>query len=57
DAAGWVEVRLPVEAEAVAVGDLLRLGAEAEVLAPAGLRAAVARTVAELAGTYGRYVG
>lgn len=52
DAAGWVEVRLPVEAEAVAVGDLLRLGAEAEVLAPAGLRAAMARTVAELAGRY-----
>ncbi|WDV52655.1 WYL domain-containing protein [Streptomyces coeruleorubidus] len=52
DGDGWVEVELPVEAEAVAVGDLLRLGAEAEVLGPPGLRQAVARAVALLAGRY-----
>jgi predicted DNA-binding transcriptional regulator YafY len=52
DEDGWVEVELPVEAEAVAVGDLLRLGPEAEVLGPPGLRQAVARAVAVLAGRY-----
>ncbi|MFF5449459.1 helix-turn-helix transcriptional regulator [Streptomyces sp. NPDC012888] len=41
DAEGRVEVDLPVEPDAVAVGDLLRLGPHAEVLAPPHLRAAV----------------
>ncbi|WP_158715622.1 WYL domain-containing protein, partial [Streptomyces sp. NRRL S-481] len=41
DEDGWVEVELTVEGEAVAVGDLLRLGAEAEVLGPPDLRRAV----------------
>ncbi|MEV0241916.1 YafY family protein [Streptomyces sp. NPDC050674] len=54
DGDGWVEVELPVESEAVAVGDLLRLGPEAEVLGPPGLRQAVARAVAALADRYGR---
>ncbi|MBW5484388.1 helix-turn-helix transcriptional regulator [Streptomyces bambusae] len=53
DAEGWVEVDLPVEAEGVAVGDLLRLGVEAEVLGPPELRAAVGRAVEVLAGRYG----
>ncbi|MEF3116711.1 helix-turn-helix transcriptional regulator [Streptomyces chrestomyceticus] len=52
DHEGWVLVDLPVEAPAVAVGDLLRLGTEAEVLGPPGLRAAVARTASELAERY-----
>lgn len=52
DGEGWVEVELPVETQAVAVGDLLRLGAEADVLAPPELRQAVARTVAALASRY-----
>ncbi|MBV6700457.1 WYL domain-containing protein [Kitasatospora aureofaciens] len=52
DGAGWMEVELAVESPAVAVGDLLRLGAEAEVLGPAELRAAVAETVAALAARY-----
>ncbi|MEU7593184.1 YafY family protein [Streptomyces sp. NPDC039022] len=52
DHEGWVLVDLPVEAPAVAVGDLLRLGAEAEVLGPPNLRAAVARTASELAARY-----
>ncbi|GGS59017.1 transcriptional regulator [Streptomyces griseoviridis] len=50
---GWTEVELSVETEAVAVGDLLRLGAEAEVLAPAALRRAVAGAVVALARRYG----
>ncbi|MFJ8161117.1 helix-turn-helix transcriptional regulator [Streptomyces sp. NPDC096136] len=53
DGEGWVEVALPVESRAVAVGDLLRLGAEAEVLGPPELRAAVAEAVGELAELYG----
>ncbi|OEV03666.1 helix-turn-helix transcriptional regulator [Streptomyces oceani] len=52
DDAGWVRVELPVEARAVAVGDLLRLGTEAEVLGPPGLRAAVAEAVTVLASRY-----
>ncbi|MFD9724580.1 helix-turn-helix transcriptional regulator [Streptomyces sp. NPDC059072] len=54
DAEGWLHVRLPVETHAVAVGDLLRLGPEAEVLGPPELRHAVAEAVAVLAGRYGR---
>ncbi|MDF3289794.1 helix-turn-helix transcriptional regulator [Streptomyces silvisoli] len=53
DAEGWVQVEMPVEGEAVAVSDLLRLGAEAEVLGPPELRQAIARAVAVLAGRYG----
>ncbi|CAL9492996.1 hypothetical protein SUDANB6_03286 [Streptomyces sp. enrichment culture] len=52
DGEGWVEVELAVESEAVAVGDLLRLGTEAEVLGPEGLRRAVAEAVAVLARRY-----
>lgn len=52
DGEGWVEVEMPVEAPAVAVGDLLRLGAEAEVLGPPALRQAVAEAVAVLAHRY-----
>lgn len=53
DQDGWVEVNLPVEATAVAVGDLLRLGPDAEVLGPPELRQAVAEAVTALAGRYG----
>ncbi|MFG2622793.1 helix-turn-helix transcriptional regulator [Streptomyces sp. NPDC048507] len=49
---GWVEVRLSVESPAVAVGDLLGLGGEAEVLGPPELREAVGRTVRALAKRY-----
>jgi predicted DNA-binding transcriptional regulator YafY len=52
DAEGWVQVEILVETEAVAVGDLLRLGAEAEVLGPPALREAMAQTVAVLANRY-----
>ncbi|MDT0442611.1 helix-turn-helix transcriptional regulator [Streptomyces johnsoniae] len=52
DADGRAEVVLPVESLPVAVGDLLRLGTEAEVLGPPALRAAVAEAVGELARRY-----
>ncbi|MFG3509498.1 helix-turn-helix transcriptional regulator [Streptomyces sp. NPDC047821] len=52
DAEGWVRVELPVETEAVAVGDLLALGTDAEVLGPPELRRAVTEAVAVLAGRY-----
>ncbi|NXY94207.1 WYL domain-containing protein [Streptomyces sp. BR123] len=52
DPDGWVVVRLSVEAQSVAVGDLLRLGTEAEVLGPPELRRALADTVAALAERY-----
>ncbi|MET9252555.1 WYL domain-containing protein [Streptomyces sp. NPDC003717] len=50
---GRVEVVVPVESVEHAVGVLLRLGAEAEVMAPVGLRARMAEVVAALAETYG----
>ncbi|EME99165.1 WYL domain-containing protein [Streptomyces mobaraensis NBRC 13819 = DSM 40847] len=52
DADGWAEVMLPVESLPVAVCDLLGLGAEAEVLAPPELRAAVAAAATALAARY-----
>ncbi|GAA4915229.1 helix-turn-helix transcriptional regulator [Streptomyces coeruleoprunus] len=52
DQEGWVHVEMPVEAQAVAVGDLLRLGVEAEVLDPPELRQAIADAVAVLAHRY-----
>ncbi|MGK4907636.1 helix-turn-helix transcriptional regulator [Streptomyces albus] len=52
DADGWVEVRLDVEAQPVAVGDLLSLGAEAVVLGPPSLRAAMTEAVGALAARY-----
>ncbi len=52
DGEGWVEVEVDVESEAVATGDLLRLGVDAEVLGPANLRQAVAAAVAVLADRY-----
>ncbi|MGW0823574.1 helix-turn-helix transcriptional regulator [Streptomyces sp. NPDC002845] len=52
DAEGWVQVEMPVETQAVAVSDLLRLGIEAEVIGPPELRAAIAQTAATLASRY-----
>lgn len=53
DADGWTEVDLEVEELPVAVSDILRLGLEAEVLAPPELRAEVTRSVTGLAQRYG----
>lgn len=49
---GRVQVVIPVESVDHAVGMLLRLGAEAEVVAPPALRTRMAQTVAALADVY-----
>ncbi|MFJ3668314.1 helix-turn-helix transcriptional regulator [Streptomyces sp. NPDC090106] len=53
DADGWVTVTLAVESEEVAHARLAALGPEAEVLAPAGLRARCADDARRLALLYG----
>ncbi|NBH07121.1 YafY family protein [Amycolatopsis sp. SID8362] len=53
DAVGWTEVEIPVESVEAAVPELLKLGADVEVLAPAELRAAVVRTLRAMSRTYG----
>jgi len=52
DAEGWQTMRLPVGAGFHAVSELLRLGAEVEVLEPANLRADMRETLERLAGRY-----
>ncbi|MEU4644829.1 WYL domain-containing protein [Micromonospora sp. NPDC023814] len=52
DEAGWVTAVIPIESLTHAHGDLLRLGAEVEVLAPAALRERLAATAADLAALY-----
>ncbi|GAA5180899.1 WYL domain-containing protein [Rugosimonospora acidiphila] len=49
---GRVQVVIPIESVTHAAGTVLRLGADAEVLAPAELRALIAQTVTALAETY-----
>ncbi len=56
DASGWAEVEIPIETVEQGARDLLRLGPEAEVLAPPALRRAVADTVRQLAALYDREV-
>ncbi|MGY1582664.1 helix-turn-helix transcriptional regulator [Streptomyces sp. MN13] len=50
---GWVEAVIPVESTEHACGELLRLGVDVEVVAPAELRRAMADTVGVLARAYG----
>ncbi|EPH42037.1 WYL domain-containing protein [Streptomyces aurantiacus] len=50
---GWVEAVIPTESTGHACGELLRLGTDVEVVAPAELRTAMSDTVAALARTYG----
>ena len=50
---GWTTVTVPIESVEHAHAEFLRLGADVEVLRPAGLRARIARTVTELAAKYG----
>jgi predicted DNA-binding transcriptional regulator YafY len=54
DAAGWRIATLPVGPLDHAVVDLLRLGAEAEVLEPPALREKMAETIAAMAKLYRR---
>lgn len=49
---GWIEAAVPIESEEHAERELLRLGAQVEVLEPASLRARLAATVDALAGLY-----
>lgn len=49
---GWVEAVIPVEGTEHACGELLRLGGDVEVVAPAELRQAMAATVGILARAY-----
>lgn len=49
---GWVEVEVPIESIEHAAVDFLRLGAEAEVLAPVGLRTALREAAKRMAGLY-----
>lgn len=56
DADGWIEVTIPIENIDHAADQLMRLGAEVEVLSPTELRAQMARTASALAMIYGRRV-
>lgn len=49
---GWTDVLVPIESVEHAAIDFLRLGAEAEVVAPAPLRAEMRRTAERLAALY-----
>jgi predicted DNA-binding transcriptional regulator YafY len=49
---GWVEAVIPTEGTEHACGELLRLGGDVEVVAPAELRQAMAATVEVLARAY-----
>ena len=53
DRAGWHRIEIPIESDEAAVGDLLRLGPEVQVLAPASLRRAMRRAVEALYAVYG----
>ena len=53
DAQGWTRVTVPIESIDHAVGEFLRLGADAEVLSPAELRDRVAATAEQLTLLYG----
>ncbi|BCJ38246.1 transcriptional regulator [Actinocatenispora thailandica] len=53
DATGWRRAVIPIESLTHAEGELLRLGAQVEVLAPAALRDRIAATARELAAVYG----
>ncbi|MGH3739074.1 MAG: helix-turn-helix transcriptional regulator [Micromonosporaceae bacterium] len=49
---GWTRVEIPIESVGHATGDLLRLGADVEVLSPQPLRTGIATAVRELAEAY-----
>ncbi|MGN9779640.1 WYL domain-containing protein [Micromonospora sp. H33] len=57
DDTGWVTAVVPIESLTHAHGDLLRLGADVEVLSPPELRASLAATAADLAALYAPRLG
>jgi predicted DNA-binding transcriptional regulator YafY len=52
DADGWIRVTIPVESHDQALGEILRLGAGAEIIAPAELRDHLIRTLDALGHLY-----
>jgi predicted DNA-binding transcriptional regulator YafY len=56
DADGWVRVTVPIESIEHAARVMLKLGAEAEVREPAGLRARLAQAAREMLALYGTTV-
>jgi predicted DNA-binding transcriptional regulator YafY len=52
DADGWLRVTIPIESIGHAVGQLLSLGTDAEVLGPTELRARVRDTARAVAAQY-----
>ncbi|MFJ7495716.1 helix-turn-helix transcriptional regulator [Streptomyces sp. NPDC097727] len=56
DADGWIQVAIPVESVEQALPELLKLGADAEILAPAGLREHMTHTLDALTCVYRRPV-
>jgi predicted DNA-binding transcriptional regulator YafY len=50
---GWMRVTIPIESVQHAAGELVRLGAEAEVIEPAELRARLAGVARDMAKLYG----
>ena len=53
DRKGWIKVTIPIESVEHAAMELMRVGAECEVLAPAGLRERMSGSAAALARLYG----
>jgi predicted DNA-binding transcriptional regulator YafY len=47
DAHGWIRCTIPLESGDLAFAELLRLGADVEVVSPATVRASVARALRE----------
>ncbi|MFD8562984.1 helix-turn-helix transcriptional regulator [Streptosporangium canum] len=56
DADGWIRVAVPIESIEQALPELLKLGADAEILAPAGLREHITQTLDALTRIYRRPV-
>ncbi|TVT49494.1 YafY family transcriptional regulator [Amycolatopsis rhizosphaerae] len=52
DSEGWTTVRVPIESTEAALAAFLQLGADAEVLTPAGLRARMIETIVSLGCVY-----
>jgi predicted DNA-binding transcriptional regulator YafY len=50
----WIEARIPVEKQSMALREAMRMGAEMEVLEPAALRAAVAAEARRIVQLHGR---
>jgi predicted DNA-binding transcriptional regulator YafY len=52
DSEGWIRLTIPIESVDMAANDLLRVGAECEVLQPAELRQRIAAAATEIARIY-----